>query len=372
MSPSLTRRGWGALAVVAGSIAIAALFGAGGCGVPGEGCSLNAVAIPLTLGVVAAGVAAYRASPPDPDRRPPGDGFVGETRTVTLEFDTDAPVTGRVHDGVPGGTSAVGNDVETTIGARPIEYELTYEGRGVHRLGPVSVTVRDVLGLVERSFETPLYHETVAYPRVYDLAGATRTELAMLAGSALDREREEFDRLREYEEGDSLRDVHWKSSAKRPQDDLVVKEFVAEDEVGDVVVAAGAAEGEADAMAEAVASVAIHLLKVGIEVGVVVPDGRIDPGAGLEHRTRLLELLARTGPGDVPGDDRPADVTVRAVPGKVVVSVGSMETTFASLAGLDPDRGLAERGEGRDSRAVVTEERDANGDGDPHRRRAAP
>ncbi|PSQ15847.1 DUF58 domain-containing protein [Halobacteriales archaeon QS_8_69_26] len=354
MSPSLTRRGWGALAVVAGSIVIAVLFGAGGCGVSGQACSLNAVVIPLTLGVVAAGIAAYRSNGPDPERRPPDDGFVGEGRTVRLTFEANAPVTGSVHDAVPDGVTAVGNRLETTIGARPIDYEVTYDERGVHRFGPVSVTVRDVLGLAERSFEFPLVDEAIAYPRVYELAGATRTELAMLAGSAPEREREEFDRLRKYQQGDSLRDVHWKTSAKQPDDDLVVKEFVAEEEIGDVVIAASAVDGAADAMAEAAASVAIHLTKVGVEVGVVAPDGTVPPEAGLEHRTRMLELLARTGPGEPPADDRQvADVSVDATEDGVDVSVGRLETTFASLAGLDPDRSLAERGKGRDARAAV-------------------
>jgi uncharacterized protein (DUF58 family) len=313
--------------IVAVCVAMAVQFG---------GRALDAVVMPLILVVVAAGIAIRRADRPNVYRTVPGDDFVGRTGTVELEFETGKPQAGVVHDELPAGLASEENRIETTVGRGPVTYEVTYLERGLHEVGPLTLSVTDVLGIATKTFEYGPTDTVVVYPRVYELTGASRSELAMLAGSALDREREEFDRLREYESGDSLRDVHWKSSAKRPAEDLVVKEFVAEEEVGDVSIAVEATDGNADRMAEAAASLAIHFLSMGVAVGMAVPDGvSLDPDAGADHRTRLLETLARVGAGEVGGTDRDdADVYVDATDGEVTVTIGGRETTFESLAGV--------------------------------------
>lgn len=325
---SLTRRGWGTLGVVVACVWMGSTFG---------WRSLLAVVVPLGLSVVAGAVSVRYTDRPALRRVVPEDGFVGETRDVELDFETDTPVSGVVHDDHGPGVSATGNRVDTTVGNGAVGYELTFENRGIHDLGPATLVVTDVLGLATRTFEYLDRDRVVAYPRVYELSGASRSELTMLADGALDREREEFDRLREYRSGDSLRDIHWKSSAKQPQDDLVVKEFVAEDDVGDVVVAIEATEGNADRMAEAAVSLVMHFLSMGIAVGVDFPGGRsLDPDAGADHRTRLLEGLARVQAGNLtPGQREAADVVVLAEDDGVTVRVEDRETTFASLAGLE-------------------------------------
>jgi uncharacterized protein (DUF58 family) len=159
----------------------------------------------------------------------------------------------------------------------------------------------------------------------------------MLAGSALDKEREEFDRLREYDPGDSLRDIHWKSSAKRANDELVVKEFAAEEDVGNVSIAVETDEDTADAAAEAGASLAVHFLSMGVSVGMQYPNHRaLEPDAGADHRRRLLHRLALMTPGELsPGDRDDADVHVKGLAGDVYVRIDERETTFASLSGID-------------------------------------
>lgn len=323
----LTRRGWGTIVIVVVAVALAARFGAR---------SLNAVVLPLLLAVVAALVATHRADRPEVERAPPDDGFAGESHAVELLFEMDAPSVGVVRDAVGEGLTATGNDVKRTIGSDdPVSYDVTYERRGIHELGPLTVTVRDVLGLAEQTFEYRKTDSVLVYPKVYDLPGASGYELALLSGSAFDRDREEFDRLREYQSGDTLRDVHWRTSAKRASDDLVVKEFVADDDMGEVLVAGSADPAGADAMASAVASLAVHLLSVGIKVGVAVPDGRIDPDAGADHRTDILELLARTGPGEAQTHEmESADVSVVGSVDRTTVEVDGRTTTFSALAGF--------------------------------------
>jgi len=138
---SLTRRGYAVVGVVLVGLANAGLYGPR---------ALNAVVAPGVVALVASLVMVRRVPEPEISRVTPEDGFVGERRTVTLSVAADTSFTGRVHDVVPEALTAAGNDRLTTVGDEPIEYELTYARRGVYTLGPVKVTVRDVLGLAER------------------------------------------------------------------------------------------------------------------------------------------------------------------------------------------------------------------------------
>jgi len=321
---SLTRRGWGALGVAGGSLTVSVLFG-------GRGGALNAIALSMLLAVLAAVVTTRRASPPPVERRLPPDDAVGADGEVALAFDPDVPVTGVVEDTVGEGLDAEGARRETTITDEPLTYTVRYRERGVHRLGPLSVTARDVLGLARTRFEYGDVEAVTVYPRVHELRGMTRSRLVALAGDAPDREREEFDRLREYDPGDDLRDVHWRTSAKRPGDELVVTEYLAEDEVDEVSVAVEAAGDGADLAAEVAASVAAHLLSAGLAVRLDTPGEQGgDAVAGPAGRRTVLERLAVFDGGSLSGGTGDADVHVDAR-GEPVVRVGVTETTPAEL-----------------------------------------
>ncbi len=321
---SLTRRGWGALGVAGGCLAVSLLFG-------GRDGALNAVVLAMVLVVLAAVVTTRRATPPPVERRLPPDDAVGADGEVVLEFDPDTPVTGVVEDTVADGLDAEGARRETTIADEPLTYAVRYRERGVHEVGPLSVTAGDVLGLARVRFEYPAVDSLTVYPRVHELRGMTRSRLVALAGDAPDREREEFDRLREYDPGDDLRDVHWRTSAKRPADDLVVKEFLAEDEVDQVSVAVESTGGHADLAAEVAASVAAHLLSAGLEVRLDTPGEQGgDAVAGPAGRRAVLKRLAVFDGGSLPAGARDADVHVDARE-EPVVRVGRTETTPEAL-----------------------------------------
>ena len=330
---TLTRRGLALAAVVVLSLGQAALYGPR---------SLNAVVAP---GVVALGVAVLyvrRIDQPELERVAPDDGFASERRTVRLELSADSSFTGRLVDRVDEGLTAEDNDRTTTVGEGTITYEVTYRRRGRHTIGPSSITARDVLGLAEKTFTYHNEHEVLVYPRVHDLTGRARHELNLLPEFREISMRNEFDSLREYERGDSLRDVHWKTSAKRPDEDLFVKEYTAEDDLGSLSVVAEAASSReaADAMAEAAASVISFLLAAGLTVGLSTPEGVLDPGEGRIQRQRMLELLARTGPGRVPESERAdADVVVSADrAGSATIRIDGRELPFERLRGTgQPD-----------------------------------
>ena len=290
-----TRRGYVALAVVA-----AALLFAWGSGPR----SLNAVAAPVLVAVVAGGVQVYRAGEPRIERTDPRPGFPGETRSVELTVDGGG--VGRVRDRLDDaldGTATFERSLPATV-----EYEVRYERRGVHSLGPTIVGVRDVLGLVERTYEVREPTTVVVYPRVYSVGDPS----SVLQTRGPERhERTEFQHVREYVPGDSLRDVHWKSSAKG--DDLLVAEFTSPADDAGVSIAASAAPGFVDEMAAAAATLFVAATRSGVAAELTVPGGSVPLGHGDTHEQRALELLARTGSGDVADEEwGGADVRVRA------------------------------------------------------------
>ncbi|WP_267642094.1 DUF58 domain-containing protein [Haloarchaeobius amylolyticus] len=322
----LTRRGIGAIALVVLTSAMAIRFGSR---------QLGAIIIPVVVALLGAGIQLYMTGRPEVTRKVPDDGYIGETKPVRLVFDLSSPVGARVVDDVPTGVRAAGNEFDTTIGDNELTYEIEYLFRGQHELGPLSVTVRDVLGLTERTYTYSMHDTVLVYPRVYTLTGATRHDLNLLPEGSPEHNREEFDSLREYARGDSLRDVHWKSSAKRTGDDLVVKEFIAEDDLGDVKIAAEAADGWDDEMAEAAASIALYLLDAGIAVGLAAPNGDLPVDAGADQREAILHRLATVGPGQVPESYREeADIVIVASE-NTGVSVEMRESTvpFESFVG---------------------------------------
>lgn len=300
----LTRRGVATLAVVGGAVTMAWLSGPR---------SLNAVAAPLLVAVVVGALQVKRTGAPTVERNQPRRGFPGESRTVTVAVEGRGVAT--ITEQLPEGLSAT-TGFERTLPAT-VEYDLEYDARGVHELTRTTVAVRDVLGLVEQRHEVYERTEVVVYPSVYSLGDAT-FERTLGPDSG---ERSEFDRLREYVPGDSLRDVHWKSSAKH--DDLLVTEFT--DPVSDegVSIAARSTEGHADEMAAAAATVLVGALRAGLTTALTVPTGTLEEGHGQTHRKQALELLARTTSGGVPETVwNEADVRIRADATGVTVSLG--------------------------------------------------
>lgn len=330
----LTRRGWTVVGICVVAVVSAALYGPR---------ALNAVVVPGVLVLAAAYLQVRRMEPPRAIRDVPADDHVGRGGTVTLSFadrqDTSQepsvarPFVGRVEETVGEGLSADAGGVETVVGTEPITYEVTYERRGERTLGPATVVARDVLGLAQREFTTSGRDEVLAYPPLRAIAPWARRDLRALHETGIHEERSQFDRLREYTEGDSLRDIHWVSTAK--QDELIVKEFAAEAETEAVTIAAGAEVGHADAMAEAIASLAVALLEDGVPIDVSMPGGTVSAGPERGSRVQLLERLAVVGAGRVP--EAEADILIEAS-GETTVAIGDRETTFETMTEDRPPR----------------------------------
>jgi uncharacterized protein (DUF58 family) len=329
----LTRRGWALAVVTVGAFVMAAWFSAR---------SLNAVVGPAVVALAAGWFQVRRVGQPKINTETPEYGFAGETVTVSLDFDATTTLAGTVRLKAGDGLDVQDSEVETAVADKSITFDVALRDRGVQSVGPVEVVAEDVLGVWGETYTYPVTHEIVVFPEIHRLQEAS--DLA-----AFHREfglggRDRFDQLREYERGDPLRDVHWKSSAKRPDEDLVVMEFEANEEHEQVELLAEAEGGRMDDVAEAAASVLTYLLDAGLAVGLTVPGGRVEPSAGEDHRTELLTLLARTHPGTV-GEHRRevADVLVqgRANEDAVTISIGERTVTFGQLSGDSTGRSLS-------------------------------
>jgi uncharacterized protein (DUF58 family) len=107
-------------------------------------------------------------------------------------------------------------------------YEVVCRPRGIYKVGPAKVSIGDPLGFVESTMLFGGSGRLVVYPRVEPLEGVPtgrgqdqtiNTSRAAFWHSG----GEDFFTLREYQQGDDLRKVHWPSSAHR--DELMIKQL---------------------------------------------------------------------------------------------------------------------------------------------------
>lgn len=319
---NLTLRGAVTAVAAVAAFALAGMYGAR---------SLNAVAAPALVALLAAIVQVKRAEPPTVRRNQPEPGFPGDVRQVRLDVETQVPCT--IRDRIDSGVHPITEPGGDFAGSGTVRYDLTLRDRGEYHLGPATATISDGLGLLTHEYVGQERTAVLVYPTIHPVAG--RRAIATLVERADTPERAAFDSLREYTPGDALRDIDWKSSAKRTDDEFIVTEYTDVDE-SVITVAAEGEPGCADAMASAAASVAQYLLDARLAVEVVTPSGRCDPGMGDEHRSHIYGLLARARDGRIGRTDRDdADVHIHAAGDGTSIRVGGSEVTFEDL--LDAD-----------------------------------
>ena len=340
---TLTRRG----RVVVGACLLGVVMA-----VAAGGRSLNAVVVPGLVALGAGYLQLSRIETPGVQRSGLTNGFVGETHEVRIEFHGDGPgvpverafladVRDRLDDGLDGPDGTV----RTAVGDESATYRVRYLDRGGRRFGPIGIEATDVFGLFARRMVIEEYDHVLAYPEVYPIPSWFRHGLYDDDALGTSRQREEFDRLREYARGDALRDVHWPATAKH--DEIVVKEFAAETEQRRVSIAGETAErgtdAAADVLASAAASLALALLGDGIPVELSLPGGDVAVEPGPRGRRSVLDLAARTGPGSVP-DAADADVRLVAdVDDARFHTGGDRPIGFAELVAETGDSGTVGR-----------------------------
>lgn len=112
-------------------------------------------------------------------------------------------------------------DSDRTFSLAPGEKEevnsfVTCRRRGVYVIGVDKILITDVLGLMTFSFPPPVEFKVTVYPRVLhlDSFGLFDLEGNKTRHSRNNHETEPADTVRDYEQGDDPRMIHWKASAR--------------------------------------------------------------------------------------------------------------------------------------------------------------
>ncbi|MGZ4800590.1 MAG: DUF58 domain-containing protein [Acidimicrobiia bacterium] len=181
-------------------------------------------------------------------------------------------------------------------------YRVPTSQRGRYALGPITLTVTDPFGLARRSWTVGTADEVTICPRVHELRPPPGAPGRLRSASpfavrfhapAVDGE--EFLTLREYEVGDDLRRIHWRSTARTGE--LVVREDEAQWQPRAVVLLdtrPGAHDvASFEAAVEATASVVARLVRSVLPVEVIATDGRTlgVTGNGRHHGIGVEALI---------------------------------------------------------------------------------
>lgn len=328
------------------------------------------IALPLLSlmlsGKVRFGVAARRVI--DPPRTP-----VGSQAEVQLHITGGGalPADGLVlEDGTP---HALGGRPRFRLPIVPrrgqlLTYAVTPALRGIHHIGPLRTWVGDPFGLAQFERELAGRSRLVATPQVVELTG-------LPAGSGLGTGEDGTARLRaghgeddatvrQYRQGDDIRRVHWKSTARR--DELMVRVEERPWHGGVTVLldrrlAAHRGNGAGNSVEwaiSAVASICLHLSRQGQQVRLVTEDGysltRDLGGSDGSRDEALLDSLAAVRPSPQ------RDLQCSRDPGnghELIAVLG--ETTTAAVAELTKLRPQETR-----SIAVLLAVRSWNGEDD--------
>lgn len=206
--------------------------------------------------------------------------------------------------------------------------------RGVHRLRPLELRSQGLTGLFTARGRLESPGEVVIYPRHWALR---RFPLPAHPGadaeavSREDRAGPEVDGIREYREGDPLRHIHWRSTARRGT--LVVRRFLREGSPQATLLLDARVEGGFEDLVRAAASILRFATDAGSPVRLITDQsGRLLDVAG--GWSQGLDLLARV---TTTGILSPAELYRQAAPsaGAVVVLSPDVDDVLA-LAGRAP------------------------------------
>ncbi|HEY4331677.1 MAG TPA: DUF58 domain-containing protein [Ilumatobacteraceae bacterium] len=212
----LTRHGWGAVLLAVLTAVVGRLFGVLELFVLGAGLVALVAACVLWVNarVISIGVQRYVV----PDAMQVGDVGRVELRVTNTGTSSLSPLTlWEPVSGMGGATLRLAplRRGETTTA----NYRLPATRRGTVVFGPLTVERRDPFGLSVKRRTIPGTHEIVILPAHLKLslpvaAGGAGPMGQYLRMRALGRVGSEFHSLRDYADGDDLRRIHWRASAR--------------------------------------------------------------------------------------------------------------------------------------------------------------
>lgn len=216
---------------------------------------------------------------------PPSDIEDPATGDWRLTKDRDIPVVGRVF--------------ALRIGPKQTEsrsYALRPERRGRLRFHSVRVSTRFPFGLFLKSRTLHAPGEALVYPQIEVVNAPPPTSGEQAQSEAKARSRnggDDVSGLREWEIGDGLHRVHWKSSLRRDRLIVRTREADRQAEVEVRLRTTGAMSPDAfeSRVCWAASEVVAHLAS-GLCVGLLTDREHLPAAAGAPQRTRLLSFLA--------------------------------------------------------------------------------
>lgn len=176
--------------------------------------------------------------------------------------------------------------------SRSFRYAVRPHVRGLHRLGPVQIRVRDPFGLTSRPTSIPGVGALLVLPTIHPLSSGQRLGRALGSEGgvpnrvALHGEDDQI--VREYRDGDDLRRIHWPATARTGQ--LMVRQEDRPAKRRAVVLldsreSAHTGTGRSSSFEWAVtmaASIASHLDALHHEVTLLTADPTSDTGTRLD------------------------------------------------------------------------------------------
>jgi uncharacterized protein (DUF58 family) len=244
-------------------------------------------------------------------RRAPAEGFVGEDVPVDLVLATrgrgfKASITVRDPHVAPATVFVPSLRPGQTVTASTLRRA---SRRGVVDGAPVEIASSAPFGVAEARRRIPAGGSTVIYPRVVPVPslaflGSPRAAGEQAVRTAARGSGQDFHGVREYQRGDSLRHVHWPSTARHGS--LIVREFEPERPAGLVVMIdtwadAGEPEHEETALdlcCSSAGSIALAAMASGHEVSVgAARDRAIAPPERMDRTAALTWLAGLQAPG---------------------------------------------------------------------------
>lgn len=324
----LTRRGAVVILIIAGAFVVGSTFG---------GRVWDVVVVSGAVVTVVGLVQLWLLERPMVERSALPPGYPGENRTVNLDISNGTTGLISLTDRFGSGIAPETVQRNLTGDDERVAYDIKLDRRGVHNVGPLTIRVRDSLGVFATEYRYTGFDPVIVYPSVRPLTSPG--EIALLAETHSSVERSAFDQLREYVPGDSLRDIHWPKSASKSGDELYVVEYAHGMEESVSIAAEATGGANTDRMARATASILTYLLERGIDVELTVPNGSIELSGDRGPMEALL-LLAKTTPGRVSTEViEAADVYILGDHRQALINIDGEPIPFADL--IESERVIA-------------------------------
>jgi uncharacterized protein (DUF58 family) len=250
----------------------------------------------------------------------PKDVFAGRPAVVEVELSNNSrlfPAYGLVIRDREGNV-VVGEPLLASGGTGRYSIEVVFPDRGWHELGPWRLEVVLPLGFFLKSKTLVFSERVLVYPRLLSRAGpAVRRGGGRRAPDALEaRGREgEVTQLRDFREGDEIRSLHWKQTARQQTLVVVERQRAAEKAVYYVVDPRLEEPDDPvqrerfERLVSEAATGAVRRLREGVPVGLVVGSEVIRPVRSSRRAPALLRPLAEVEPHRMT-DPPPAAISV--------------------------------------------------------------